>query len=120
MKEDLQHPDVIEIYAPDFDCDIDGNSDSLPAIDQDLHMGSIATLSFDFQSSKYRLPPPLSNRLVFEHIQPIFFQHSLVNLKTETKTWSKVNDTIQHPDLEWQMEEDLGDNCLVDKYGGDT
>ena len=36
MKEALQELDSIEIHDPDFDCDIDGGSDSPTATDQEL------------------------------------------------------------------------------------
>ena len=38
MKEVLYFLDKIEIHAPDFDCDIDGDSDGPAATDQDVNL----------------------------------------------------------------------------------
>ena len=61
MKGALNYLDAIKIHGTDFDCDIDGGRDDPAATThQEIFTGPGTSLSTDYDSSKYRMPPPLS------------------------------------------------------------
>ena len=52
----------LKIQTPEINCDIDGGIDGPIATTQDLLTGPDTAPSLYFDSSKYWLQPPLSNR----------------------------------------------------------
>ena len=58
------NPIVLQLCAPEFDCDADGGSYSSAIIHQDLHIGLDTKLDTSLKNNQYKLPPLISNRLV--------------------------------------------------------
>ena len=63
MRNTLHHLDMVELHAPNFDSDIDSGSDGPIANHQDIPTGSESSSILDHNSSDYRLPPLISDRL---------------------------------------------------------
>ena len=95
MKETLQQLDILKIHASKLDCHIYNGGDSSTDTDEELLTEPSSTRPLDFDNTEYRLPHLLSDRPTHEHVSSVYFQHSLVHTRTETKIINKVNDTTQ-------------------------
>ena len=109
MKETFnQLPlESIKIYAPNFECNVDGGSDSPTTNDQDLPPGSDSTLQSDLMSNHHQLTPLFFKRLAPDHALSIPFEHTPAYLKTNR---TRFRTTSMPPDSAMSM---TGDNLPI-------
>ena len=98
----------MEIQDPDFDYDIDGGIDGPTATVQYVSIVSDTAFQIDCEKSDYQLPPVLSDRTLPECISQFYF-NIYWNIQKQDKMKENRNDTIEHPDLDWQTEENQRD-----------
>ena len=104
-KEVLNHLDIVEIYATNFECAIDSGISGPSAADLELPIGPNTVTSPDFENSEYQLLSLLSDRLAPENIP-------LPNLQTKKMMMSDVSS--EQPGIDWNMEEDWENKYQTD------